>query len=250
MKKKIKSEEVDVLAIGAHPDDVELSAGGAVAKLTLEGKKVAILDLTKGELGTRGTKEKRLKESKNAMEILGVHQRVNLGFKDGGVAVTEENELKIITQIRRFRPKIVLMNPPYERHPDHETTHNLVRSAMFKSGLKKIETTFEGIQQENWRIRKMFCYMQAYHFQNVPWFCIDISETFQTKMKAIKAYISQVYVPGLSNPDEPVTRLSRPEFLEELESRAVYFGTLVGVKYAEPFCSVEPLGLNSFSDLL
>ncbi|MFA6570766.1 MAG: bacillithiol biosynthesis deacetylase BshB1 [Bacteroidota bacterium] len=242
--------EVDVLAMGAHPDDVELSAGGTVAKLVKEGKKVAVVDFTAGELGTRGDESTRLKEAANAAQILGVQRRENLYLPDGFLKENDDTVLKVITILRKYRPKIVLMNPPFERHPDHETAHRIIRTAMFKSGLRKIETEFESEKQEPWRIRKMFAYMQSYGFPRNPDFYIDITDTFATKMEAIRAYISQVNVPGVSDPSGPVTRLSRPEFLEELEARAIYFGTHVGFRYAEAFYAVEPLGLGSISVLM
>ncbi|MBM2813867.1 MAG: LmbE family protein [Ignavibacteria bacterium] len=243
-------DKVDVLAIGAHPDDIELSCGGTIAKLTDEGKSVAIVDCTRGESGTRGTPEIRLDEAKKAAEILGVKYRVNLGMEDGNIEVNKKNILEIIKTIRIFRPSAVLFHPPYERHPDHEAVHKLVRTGMFKSGLRKIVTEYNGIQLEPHRIRKMFCYMQSYTFPNNPDFYVDVSSTHEKKMGAIKAYTSQVFVEGVSRTDEPVTRLSRPEFIDELEARALYFGSLIGVKYAEVFSSVEPIGLRSLSVLL
>jgi len=142
------------------------------------------------------------------------------------------------------------MNPAFERHPDHQNAHNLVRNSIFKSGLAKIDTYYEGIEQVPYRTRKMYSFMQSYHFEKRPDFCVDITDTFLTKMKAIKAYISQVYVPGKSKEEEPTTRLSRPEFIEELEARAIHYGTLVGVRYAEPFLSIEPVSINSISVFL
>ncbi|TAL67130.1 MAG: bacillithiol biosynthesis deacetylase BshB1 [Bacteroidetes bacterium] len=242
--------EIDALFVGAHPDDVELGAGGTISKLTKEKKNVVIVDFTSGELGTRGSGETRLKESQKAAHILGVRERINLGLPDGFLKADDDSVNKAIFIIRKYRPKIVVMNPEYERHPDHEAVHRIMRSAMFKSGLLRIETKDNGKNQEPFRTRKLLSYQQAYAFHRKPDLIIDISDTFKTKMKAIQAYTSQVYVPGISNPDGPVTRLSRPEFLEELEARAIYFGTLVGCRYAEPFLSIEPVGLNSLSGLL
>lgn len=241
---------VDALFFGAHPDDVELAAGGTVAKLTAEGKKVAVCDLTGGEMGTRGSIFIREKEANAAAEILGLQYRINLGMPDGYLVQTDENVLKVIKVLRRFRPKIVVMNQPIERHPDHESAHRIIRTAMFKSGLQKIETQFNGESQERFRIRKMFCYMQSYEYEGKPSFYVDVSDSFETKMKSIRAYSSQVYVAGESAPDEPQTRLSRPEFLEEIESRAIYFGTLIGCRYGESFSAVEPLGIWSLSQLM
>jgi len=242
--------KVDVIAFGAHPDDVELSAGGTVAKLVQDGKKVAIVDFTEGESGSRGTPEQRLKESEKSAKILGVSFRENFGLPDTRLFVTEEAIQKTIIALRKYRPEAVLLNPPFERHPDHQAAHGIVRNAMFKSGLIKYETEFEGIKQARFRIRKMFSYQQSYEFETKASFYVDITDTFGLKMKSIKAFSSQVFVPGESDPEGPVTRLSRPEFLEEIESRAIYFGTLTGVRYAEPFLSVEAVGVNSLSDLL
>jgi N-acetylglucosamine malate deacetylase 1 len=242
--------EVDVLAIGAHPDDIELACGGTVAKITSEGLSVAIVDFTNGELGSRGTPEIRAEEAKRGAEIMGVRFRENLGFPDGKLRVTDEAVDKMIVMLRKYRPKAVLVNPPHERHPDHEGSHNILRTAMFKSGLIKVETEYEAIPQKTHRIRKMYCYMQSYEFTRKPDFYVDITSSFETKMNAIKAFTSQVWVPGVSDPDGPVTRLSRPEFLEELEARAVYFGTQIGVRYAEAFYSVEPIGIKNFGSLL
>lgn len=245
----INKFQVDVLAIGAHPDDIELACGGTVAKFTEEGYSVAIVDCTNGELGSRGNAEIRAIEAKKGAEILGVKFRENLGLPDGKLTVNDESVEKMIVMIRKYRPKIVLVNPPYERHPDHEASHFILRKAMFKSGLVKVETEFDGVPQTPLRIRKMFCYMQSYEFPRKADFYVDITSTFEKKMNAIKAYTSQVFVPGLSDPSGPVTRLSRPEFLEELEARAIYFGTQIGVRFAEAFYSIEPLGFKNLSGL-
>jgi len=242
--------EVDVLAFGAHPDDVEIGCGGTIAQLTREGISVAVVDMTAGELGTRGTPSSRLEEAEVAREVLGVRFRENLHLPDGNLSPTEEAIYKTVVVIRKYRPKIVLMSPAFERHPDHEGLHSIVRKAMFLSGLNKFETIFNGKKQETWRIRKMFCYMQSYQFPVPSYFFVDITDAYDLKLKAIKCYTSQVFVEGKSSPDEPATRLSRPEFFEELEARARYFGTLVGCKYAEAFYSIEPIGLSSLSVLM
>lgn len=242
--------EVDLLAFGSHPDDVEIACGGTIIKFALEGYRVAIIDMSLGELGTRGTVEDRQREAEEAKKVLGAHFRENLHLPDGFTSPTKEAIMKTIKVIRKYRPKMVLMSASFERHPDHEALHQIVRRAMFLSGLHKIETEDNGIIQKPWRIRKMYCYMQSYPFPEKPSFYVDITDVYELKLQAIKCYISQVYVEGKSNPNEPTTRLSRPEFLDELEARARYFGTLVGFKYAEAFLSVEPLGLSSLSKLL
>ncbi len=239
----------DVLVIAAHPDDAELGAGGTIAKLTNSGKSVSILDLTRGESGTRGTPEIRIAESIEAAKILNVKHRINLEMPDGRLTADEESIIKVISMIRLFRPKAVLINPPFDRHPDHETAHKIVRKAMFKSGLRKIETKYDGEIQQVHRIRRMFSFMQSYPLPQRHRFYVDVSDTFEIKMNSIRAYASQVFIEGKSSTIEPTTRLSRPEFLEELQARAIYFGTLAGVRYAEPFCSVESILVNTISDL-
>ncbi len=238
---------IDAIFFGAHPDDVELSAGGAIANMTKEGKKVVIVDFTQGELGTRGSAKIRKMESEKAAEILGVKERINLSLPDGFLTANDKAIDKAIFVIRKYQPKIVVMPPEKERHPDHETANRIVRSAMFKAGLTKIITKDRGKHQEPYRTRKLLSYMQHYSFHTKPDIIIDISDTFYLKLEAIKAYSSQINVPGKSNPDEPQTLLSRPEFLEELEAKAIYFGSQIGCRFAEPFMSVEPVGLKSLS---
>ena len=242
--------KVDVLAVAAHPDDVELACGATIAKLTKEGFSVAIVDFTRGEMGTRGTPEIRIQESLDSAKIMGVKFRENLFLPDCGLELNDENIYKAVSIIRKYKPNILLMNPPFERHPDHEAVNKIIRNAMFKSGLRKFKTEFVGEQQDIHRIRKMYCYMQSYDFPSEPNFYIDVSNTFHIKMEAIKAYISQVWVPGKSDPEGPVTRLSRPEFLDELEARAISFGMKIGCRFAEAFYSTEPVGFDSLSKLL
>jgi bacillithiol biosynthesis deacetylase BshB1 len=242
--------EVDLLAFGSHPDDVEIACGGSIIKFVQEGLKVAIVDLTHGEMGTRGTPTIRLQEAEQAKYILGATFRENLGLEDGYLEPNSNSIQKTVEVIRKYRPQIVLMSPEFERHPDHEALHRIVRRAMFLSGLRRFETQCDGVNQEPWRIRKMFCYMQSYPFKQNPDFYVDISDVWEKKIEAIRCYGSQVYIEGKSNINEPQTRLSRPEFFEELESRARYFGSLVGFRYAEAFVSVEPIGISSLSKLL
>lgn len=247
MENKYKA---DVLALAAHPDDIELGCGATVAKLCKEGKTVAIVDFTRGEMGTRGTPEIRVKEAEEAAAIMGVKYRENLCLPDCNLKVDDKSVKLVVQVIRKYRPNTVLMNPPFERHPDHEASNAIIRNAMFKSGLRNYVTELDGEKQEIHRIRKMFCYQQAYDFDRKTDFYVDVSDTFHIKMEAIKAYISQVYVPGKSDPKGPVTRLSRPEFLEELEARAIANGMLVGCRFAEGFQSTEPIMLSSLSKLL
>ncbi len=241
-------QQTDVLVVAAHPDDAELSCGGTILQLTKTGKNVVIADCTKGELGSRGTIELRALEAARASEILGVSSRINLGMEDGNIELSKENIRKIIVAIRQFRPKIILFNPPNERHPDHENVHQLVRAAVFQSGLIKIETKHDGILQIPHRPEKLFSYMQTYEFQ--PSFYIDISSTFMQKMDAIRAYSSQVFVPGDHDHQAPQTFISKPAFMEMIEARARYFGALIGVEYAEAFLALEPVGLPSLNHWL
>ncbi|MEJ5244202.1 MAG: bacillithiol biosynthesis deacetylase BshB1 [Bacteroidota bacterium] len=241
---------VDMLVIDAHPDDAEISAGGAIAKLTAAGKKVAIVDCTRGEMGTRGNPDLRLQESLEATKILKVSHRINLGMMDGFIDESPESLYRVISIIRRFKPKIILTHPPFERHPDHEAVHRLVRNALFKSGLTKIHTELNGEEQEIYRTRKIFCFMQSYQFERKPDFYIDISDFQEIKMRAIEAFASQVYVTGNENTNEPQTKLSSPEFKEELVARAKYFGSLIGVRYAEAYLSVEPVGISCLSNMI
>ncbi|TAK53208.1 MAG: bacillithiol biosynthesis deacetylase BshB1, partial [Bacteroidetes bacterium] len=205
---------LDILAIGAHPDDVELSCGGTVAKCVQQGYKVGILDLTEGETGTRGTARIRAKEAEDAAKILGVSLRENLGLPDGSFEVNEKNRLKVIQIYRKYRPKILLLPHWHERHPDHVHAHYLCREAWFYSGLAKIETKLNGKKQEPWRPHQYFHFMQKYEFE--PSFIIDISDVYETRVAAIKAHKSQFY-----NPDskEPETFLSQKSFLDFMETR-------------------------------
>lgn len=239
----------DCMVIGAHPDDAELCCGGTIAKLCKEGKDVVLVDLTKGEMGTRGNPDIREKEADDAAKILGVKERINLNMEDGFIKIDKESIYRIVWAVRKYRPKMVLMHPWFERHPDHENTHYLVRDALFKSGLRRYETTDNGKQQDIYRTRRIFSYMQAYQFPKPADFFVDISDVHDIKISAIEAFSSQVFVEGKYE-GEPRTRLSTPEFMEELIARARYLGGLNGVKYAEGFLSVEPIIMDSLSKLL
>jgi bacillithiol biosynthesis deacetylase BshB1 len=239
------SNRVDVLAIGAHPDDIELSCGGTVAKLVADGHKVALADVTQGELGTRGTKEIRLREAVNAAKVLGVATRVNLKIPDGGIELSKTNIRKVITLIRDLRPKILIIPHSVERHPDHVHTHNLCKEAWFYSGLRKIKTSLNGKAQDPHRPDNFFEFMQWYEY--TPSFIVDITNTFEIKMKAIRAHASQFHDPKSKDPE---TILSRPEFLDRIQTEAEYYGKKIGVRYAEPFYSWTPLGVNTIFDFV
>lgn len=236
--------QLDILAIGAHPDDVELTCSGTLAKCVRQGYKVGIVDLTAGELGTRGTKTIRQNEAREAARILGVHTRENLGMPDGNIEQNRKNLLRIIQLYRKFKPKILLIPHWHERHPDHVHTHYLCREAWFYSGLRKIETKLNGKKQEPWRPHYYFHFMQKYHF--IPSFIVDISDVFDVRMNAIKAHKSQFYNP---NSSEPETILSRREFLDWIETRAKFYGEMIGVRFAEPFYSVNPIGTDDIFSL-
>ncbi|MCI0707485.1 MAG: bacillithiol biosynthesis deacetylase BshB1 [Ignavibacteriae bacterium] len=236
---------VDVLAIGPHPDDIEISCGGTVASLVKQGYRVALADLTRGEMGTRGTKEIRQKEAERAAKILGIKTRYNLEIPDGGIELNKTNLHKVISLIRELQPKILFIPHSIERHPDHVHGHNLCKEAWFYSGLTKLETKKNGKSQTAYRPDRYFEYLQWHHF--VPTFIVDISDTFEIKMDAIKAHESQFHNPKSK---EPVTRLTRPDFFDHVETDDKFYGQRIGVKYGEPFYSVAPIGIKNPFDLL
>jgi N-acetylglucosamine malate deacetylase 1 len=231
--------KLDVLAIGAHPDDIELSCGGTVAKLKKQGKRVGIADLTEGELGTRGSRELRAQEAGNAARILGVDFRINLHMADGNIELSPENRLRVIELIRTYRPEILLFPHWLERHPDHEQAHRLCREAWFYAGLEKIVSTVDGTPQEPFRPRSYFHYMQAYEF--IPSFIVDISEEYEQRMQSVAAFASQFHNP---NSRDRETFLSSPEFLKMMQARFEYYGDRIGTTYGEPFFSVNLVGVT------
>ncbi len=222
--------KLDILAVGVHPDDVELGCGGTLLKQTKKGNSVGILDLTEGELGTRGDSKTRLKEAKAAARILGIADRVNLGFEDGFFTNDKAHQLEVIQIIRQYQPEIVFANAHYDRHPDHARAAELVRDACFLSGLAKVETTWKGEKQKAYRPRAVYHYIQAIHAE--PHFVVDITPFFEKKMKSVLAYRSQFYNPKSKGKS---TFISSPEFMEFVKARAVHFGVPSGVKYAEAF---------------
>lgn len=230
--------QVDILAIGAHPDDVELSCAGTLAKASRLGYKVALVDLTGGELGTRGNRTVRSKEAARAAAILGC-KRENLGIPDGNIEISQDNISKVIRCYRKYRPRIILIPHWLERHPDHVRAHQLCREAWFYSGLRKIRTTMAGRRQDPWRPYNYFHFMQWYEF--TPSFIVDISDVYATRMKAIQAHRSQFYDPEST---EPQTVLSQKSFMDLIETRARNYGVKIGVKYGEPFFSVESIGIT------
>lgn len=237
--------KVDILAVGAHPDDVELGCAGTILKLINEGKKVAIIDLTEGELGTRGTSETRRAEAKLAMDILGVSERENLKMKDGFLSNSEEYQYRIIEMVRKYRPEIVLANAIDDRHPDHAKAAKLTSDACFLAGLPKVKTTLDGVEQEAWRPKHIFHYIQWKNIQ--PDFVIDITDFMEKKVEACLAYKTQFYDP---NSQEPVTPIATKDFLESLTYRAQDLGRLSGVAYAEGFTTEKMIALKNFDGII
>ena len=232
-----ESERLHVLVLAAHPDDAELCAGGTIVKLVKQGYRVGIVDFTRGELGSRGTPELREKDvsfSVRAGEILGISARVNLGIPDGGIENTPEHRLRLIRQVRRFRPHIVLTNPPVCRHPDHEHAARLSTDALFYSGLAKIESSGpDGTPQEPWRPNHVLYYMQTIPFE--PTFVVDVSEEWEQRMEAMLAFRSQFSAGDAADRDEPHTFISNPDFLEAVTAQARTYGHRIGAQYGEPF---------------
>jgi len=235
---------VDILAIGAHPDDVELGCSGTIAKEIALGKKVGIIDLTRGELGTRGSAEIRDSEAKKAAGILGVSFRENLNFKDGFFTNDEVHQLELIRVIRNYKPKIILCNAIDDRHIDHPKGAKLVVDSCFLSGLKKIKTNNEGVDQNPWRPENIYHYIQWKNLN--PDFVVDISEYFDTKIRSVKAFKSQFYNGNESVHDTPI---STKNFLDSIEYRAKDLGRLTGVEYAEGFIASRLPRIESISDL-
>ncbi|MEO1021235.1 MAG: bacillithiol biosynthesis deacetylase BshB1 [Bacteroidota bacterium] len=223
--------KLDVLAFAAHPDDVELNCGGTIASLTSSGKRVGIIDLTLGEMGTRGTVESRKKEAKHASEILGIAVREQLELPDSDIRNTRENQLRLIQVIRTYQPHLCLVGAPHDRHPDHGAATKLMTDSLFYSGLKKLTTTdAQGNEQNVWRPAYILHYMQDRPFE--PDLVLDISSHMEQKKKAIEAFNTQFNVKEKA---EDHTYISTPEYFEQVIARARYFGHLAGFTYGEPF---------------
>ncbi|NRA92625.1 MAG: bacillithiol biosynthesis deacetylase BshB1 [Psychroserpens sp.] len=237
--------KLDILAFGAHPDDVELGCGGTIAKEVSLGKKVGIVDLTRGELGTRGTAETRDSEAKAAAKILGVDIRENLEFADGFFVNDKQHQLEVIKMIRKYRPNIVLCNAVEDRHIDHGKGSSLVSDACFLSGLLKIETELDGLAQEHWRPMVVYHYMQWKNLE--PDFAVDISDHIDLKMQSVLAYKTQFYDPSSKEPETPI---SSKNFTDSVKYRARDLGRLIGTEYAEGFTAERHPAVNSLSDLI
>ena len=237
--------KIDILAIGVHPDDVELSCAGTILKHIALKKKVGMLDLTRGELGTRGTAEIRTKEAKKAAKILGVSFREQLNMADGFFVNDEKNQLQIIEVLRKYQPEIVLCNAVSDRHPDHSRAAKLVADACFYSGLVKVETKQGKKLQQAWRPKAVYHYIQDNFIH--PDFVIDITKQMDKKIEAIQAFESQFYNP---NSKEPATAISGPEFMEAVKAKNSIYGRSIGVRYAEGFTVSRTIGINSLFNLI
>lgn len=239
------NNQVDILAFGAHPDDVELGCAGTIAKEISLGRKVGIIDLTEGELGTRGSVEIRYKEASKASEILGISFRENLKMRDGFFKNDEEHQMEVIKMIRKYRPKIILCNAVDDRHIDHGKGAKLVSDACFLSGLKRIETVLNGEKQEAWRPNVVYHYIQWKDLK--PDFVVDITGFMDKKVQAIMAYDSQFYNP---NSDEMVTPIATKNFLDSIKYRSQDLGRLIGTDFAEGFTVERYVAVNSLEDLM
>jgi len=240
------TNKIDILAIGVHPDDIELGCGGTIVKHIDLGFTVGAIDLTQGELGTRGSAEIRLKEAEASKKLMGFKFRENLGFEDGFVTADNKSyQFEIVKRIRKYQPDIVLCNAIDDRHPDHPRSASLVATACFLAGLTKIKTEFDGVVQSAFRPKQVLHYIQWKPIK--PDFVIDITGYMNAKLAAVKAYRSQFHDPTSS---EPVTLISSKQFLDSVSYRASDLGRLIGVEYAEGFTSDKLIGLDRLDHLL
>lgn len=238
--------KLDVLAIGVHPDDVELGCSGTLINEVKQGKKVGIVDLTQGELGTRGTVETRYSEAAEAARIIGAAARENLKMRDGFFKNDEEHQLKVIEVLRKYQPEIVFTNILEDRHPDHGRAGQLVYDACFLSGLKQIKTTDKaGNEQEKWRPKQLFHFIQDRFYE--PQLIVDISDVFEQRMASIKAYTTQFYN---ADSNEPATYISNSGFIVGVEARARLLGKRIGVQFAEGFMTKKSIGIASLDALV
>jgi bacillithiol biosynthesis deacetylase BshB1 len=238
--------KLDILAFGAHPDDVELGAGGTIALEVANGKKVGIIDLTRGELGSRGNADIRDKEAIESARILGVEMRLNLGLRDGFFLDNEVNQLEVIKWIRYFKPEVVLCNVVSDRHPDHAKGSKLVSTACFLSGLRKIETHYEGIEQQEWRPKAVYHYIQDHYHK--PDFVVDVEKFVDQKLSAISAFKSQFYTLD-QDQNEPQTLISTKAFMDFVEARGFDFGRPINSRFGEGFLIERSIGVDSIFDI-
>ncbi len=240
--------KLDILAVAIHPDDVELGCSGTLMVSLAQGKKAGILDLTKGELGTRGTPEGRIEEAASAEAVRGITIRENAGMADGFFRNDEAHQKRIITFIRKYRPDIVLANAPADRHPDHGRASELIYDACFYSGLRKVVTfDDEGRPQDPWRPQNVFHFIQDRYIK--PDFIVDISDVIDRKIEAITAFKSQFFVPSYKE-NEPQSYISSPQFLDFIKARAAEMGHAIGVAYGEGFTSSRALGIKDIASFL
>jgi len=237
--------KLHILAIAVHPDDIELSAAGTLIKHAKMGQQVGIVDLTQGELGTRGSGELRLKEAKDAADIMGMAVRENAGMADGFFRNDEEHQRKLIYYIRKYKPDIVIANALADRHPDHGRAGRLIADACFLAGLRKVESADEGNAQEAWRPKRIFHMIQDRFAE--PTIIVDITETFEQKIEAMKAYKSQFHDP---TSNEPVTYIASLDFFESIKARASLLGKRIGAKYGEGFICENVPGVSDLDQLL
>lgn len=236
--------KLDLLVFAVHPDDAELGCSGTIIKHVAQGKKVGIVDFTEGELGTRGTAETRKAEAAASSKIMGIHARENIGIRDGFFKNDEEHQLKVIKMVRKYQPEIILTNALYDRHPDHGRASELANDAIFLSGLRRIETTLDGVAQQSWRPRLVLQYIQDTYIK--PDIIIDISDQMEQKIEAIRAFKTQFDSP---DENEPQTYISTPAFLQAVIARAREMGKNIGAEYGEGFTSRKLLGVDSLFEL-
>ena len=236
--------KLDILAFAAHPDDVEMSCGATIAKYASQGKKVGIVDFTKGQMGTRGTPEMRMEEAAKSSEILNLTIRENLGFEDIYFTNDVDHQLKVVEMIRKYQPEIILANAPEDRHPDHGRAAEVVKAAVFQSGLKKLESTLDGEAQMPWRPRSVYHYIQSTMLKAD--FVEDVTGYWEQRNEAIMAFASQFHDP---NTNEPDTFISSPEFMLMLDARGKMLGQSIGAKFGEGFVVTRNLGVSDMFSL-
>ena len=242
-KEKINTK-IDILVFGAHPDDIELSCSGTILKHIELGYKIGLIDLTQGELGTRGSKDIRQRETEKANSLMNISFRLNLNMKDGFFEINDRNKLKIISYIRHFQPKIVIANSKNDRHPDHGRAAELIKTCCFLSGLIKVKTNYNNLNQNIWRPNSLYYYTQFN--QEIPDFVVDVSSYMEKKMKIIECYSSQFFNPKSK---EPETIISKKSFLDSIIYRASDLGRIINVKYAEGFKSERLLSVDNLFNL-
>lgn len=234
--------KLDILAFSAHPDDVEISCGGTIIKQIRLGNSVGVIDLTQGELGTRGSADLRFKESMGASKLLGLSARENLKMKDGFFECSEENKLKIVYAIRKYQPDVILANSIYDRHPDHGRGSKLVSDACFLAGLQKVKTYDNNELQSAWRPKTIYHYIQDYYIQ--PDFIVDISNVINDKIECIKAYKTQFWDPQSHEPQTPISGI---DFFDFIKARSREYGRLIKTEFGEGFTVEKPLKITDLT---